>query len=294
MKLNLYKLFLFIGFITLTVTACQKDYPPIEELDEENIQQYIQANGLNLNADTSGYYWDIIEEGTGDPVQYSDQVFITFTFKTLDGKFVSNDEYVNNRYMNFLGYLGKSYNLPDVFRTAVKNKLIRKGGSLRLIIPSRLAYGRNESNGIPGNSSLDCTLKLYDVSTQAEFDDVLINKFASENDLSLTKDPSGLYYQIITPGSGPEVVRDTTEVTTLYKLRYLNGTVLQEATAADPYTSTVEENIVGFQLGVKLLKKGGKIRLLIPSHLAYGPNPSNGIRASAVLDYDVELTEVEE
>lgn len=294
MKQNIYRLFLLISFIAVTATSCQKDYPPIEELDEENIQAYIRENNLSVTPDSTGYYYQVIDQGTGEAVKYSDKVFITFTLKTLDGRYVSNDEYVNNKFINFLGYIGKDYNLPEAFRTAVKDKLVNKGGSIRLIIPSRLAYGRNETGGIPGNSSLDCVVKLHDVETQDEFDEVMINKFAGENNLNLTRDSSGLYYQIITPGTGTAVITDTTEVTTLYKLRYLNGTLIQETTSSNPYKSVLNVNIQGYQTGVKLLKKGGKIRLLIPSSLAYGSNTSSGIRANSILDYDVEVTEVKE
>lgn len=290
MNFTLYRCSVILILIT-ALSACTKEYETIEELDERNIQTYLQQQNLDMEHDPAGFYYKIVEDGTGDTVKYSDKVYVTFTMKSLDGRYTSTDEYVNNRYSGFLGYLDREHaGLPAAFREAVKK--LDKGGVVRVIIPSRNAFGRNGSNSIPGNASLDCTLRLYDVNTQAEFDDTIINRFMDEKGLNLTKDTSGLYYQIIEPGTGTEPIADTTEITVQYTLRYLNGTLLQETTADKPYKSTLSSNIEGFRLGVLKLKKGGKIRLLIPSALAYGSNPGNGIRSNAILDYDVELTDV--
>lgn len=290
MKLTFYRCSVILLLIS-ALASCTKEYETIQELDERNIQSYLQQQNLNMEYDPAGFYYKIVEDGMGDTVKYSDKVYVTFTMKSLDGRYNSTDEYVNNRYSGFLGYLDREHaGLPAAFRDAVKK--LDRGGAVRVIIPSRNAFGRNGSNSIPGNASLDCTLRLYNVNTQAEFDDVIINRFIDEKGLSFTKDTSGLYYQLIEPGTGTEPVADTTEITVQYKLRYLNGTLLQETTADKPYTSTLSSNISGFQLGVKKLKKGGKIRMLLPSALAYGSNPGNGIRSNAILDYDVELTDV--
>lgn len=296
MKLNFFRSCILLTGIALIAFGCKKTYEGIEVLDEQNIQAYLKQNNLNMQEyDTTGIYYKVLTPGTGDSVRYTDVVYVTFTMKSLDGKYNSTDEYTANRYSNFLGYLDPANSgLPVAFRTAIHDLLKHKGGEIRIIIPSRLAYGRNGSSNIPGNASLDCTLRLYDVNSQAAFDDTVIDKFATSNNLNLTKDTSGLYYQIITPGTGTVAITDTTEITTLYKLSYLNGSVVQETSADDPYVTTPAENIEGFRIGVSLIKKGGKIRLIIPSRLGYGSSPSNGIRSNAILDYEVEVTDVTE
>jgi FKBP-type peptidyl-prolyl cis-trans isomerase FkpA len=54
---------------------------------------------------------------------------------------------------------------------------------------------------------------------------------------------------------------------------------------------TLGNVIKGWQLGIPLIKKGGIIRLLIPSRYAYGPYEQTqiGLPKNAVLDFDIEL-----
>jgi FKBP-type peptidyl-prolyl cis-trans isomerase FkpA len=45
-------------------------------------------------------------------------------------------------------------------------------------------------------------------------------------------------------------------------------------------------------LGLPLIKKGGVIRLIIPSSLAYGCNAAGSIPGDSVLYFEVELVDV--
>ena len=64
-----------------------------------------------------------------------------------------------------------------------------------------------------------------------------------------------------------------------------------------PFTFTLGQGqvIKGWDEGIALLKKGGKARLFIPSHIAYGAqSPSPAIPANSVLIFDVEVVNIEE
>jgi FKBP-type peptidyl-prolyl cis-trans isomerase len=52
--------------------------------------------------------------------------------------------------------------------------------------------------------------------------------------------------------------------------------------------------IDGWKIGVPLIQKGGKIRLIIPSGFAYGPSGAGGgaIGPNAVLDFDIEIIDI--
>src|SRR5690606_33866452 len=161
MKLITSYIFLSAAFL-LAFSGCKKEYETIEQLDEQNIQAYLTQKNLDMELDSEGFYYHIIEQGSGSAVDYTDKVFVTFTMTSLDDKYTSTDEYVINRYSSYLGYLDREHSgMPAAFREAVEK--LNKGGSIRVVIPSRLAYGRNGFNKIPGNASLDCTLILYDV-----------------------------------------------------------------------------------------------------------------------------------
>jgi FKBP-type peptidyl-prolyl cis-trans isomerase FkpA len=72
----------------------------------------------------------------------------------------------------------------------------------------------------------------------------------------------------------------------------LDGTVFDQTTT-QPLNFPLGNVIVGWQIGVPLIKKGGKIRLLIPSGYGYGQGGSGKIPSNAVLDFDIELVDVQ-
>jgi len=125
---------------------------------------------------------------------------------------------------------------------------------------------------------------------QAAKDDALIVDFIAKNSILATKHSSGIYYQVITPGSGNTVsVNNTVYVT--YEGKLLNGSAFDKSTSTINFP--LSNVIAGWQIGIPLIKKGGRIRLIIPSGLAYGnQSPGAGIPANSVLDFTVDLIDV--
>ena len=100
--------------------------------------------------------------------------------------------------------------------------------------------------------------------------------YADENQLNGQFTETGLYYLIEIPGSDKHPNWNSL-ITVTYKGYYLDGTVLDEGSF---YTERLNFLIAGWKEGIPLIGEGGKIKLIIPSHLAYG----NG-----VLVFDVTL-----
>lgn len=274
------------SFLLISVlTACDKEYESIEEVDERRIQSYIAAQKLNLLRDSSGLYYQVINPGTGQAPKNSEFVFFTYTAKSINGKeYYTHSSFATSS--NFLGYVR-----PEAWRLGLYR--INKGGKIRIVYPSALGFGRNGAGVFEGNEVLDSELELFDVKTQPEFEDVLINRFMTVKALTgFTKLPSGVYYKIITPGTGTEAVKVTSNITVAYIGRLLNGTIFDSATTAKPYTSKLELLIEGWKETLPFIKKGGKIRILVPSAAGYGSLGSGGIAPNSVLDFDIELTEV--
>ena len=132
----------------------------------------------------------------------------------------------------------------------------------------------------------------FDPAKQAELEDTQIVKFIADNKITAVKHSSGVYYQIINPGSGSKTYTASTQVTAKYTGRLLNGTVFDQTTT-QPLSFPLGNVIVGWQIGVPLIQKGGKIRLLIPSGYAYGTSAAGKIPANSVLDFDIELVDVQ-
>ena len=132
-----------------------------------------------------------------------------------------------------------------------------------------------------------CKRDSYDPDKQLVIDDSLIKEFIAKNSIVAVKHSSGIYYQVINPGSGAAIsVANTVSVT--YEGRLLSGSVFDKSTSAINFPLT--RVIMGWQIGIPLVKTGGKIRLIIPSVLAYGnESPGAGIPKNSVLDFTVDL-----
>ena len=125
----------------------------------------------------------------------------------------------------------------------------------------------------------------WDSDEQKVIDHQIIEQYVKENNLNGEFRESGLYCVIYDTGT---VAKPTinSNVTVKYKGYYTDGELLDEGTIKSyPLSSLIR----GWQEGITLIGKGGKEKLVIPSHLAYGHNPQNDVRSDAVLVFDVEL-----
>ncbi|HEX7365657.1 MAG TPA: FKBP-type peptidyl-prolyl cis-trans isomerase [Pelobium sp.] len=122
-------------------------------------------------------------------------------------------------------------------------------------------------------------------------DTVIINKFIADNNIPAKKDSTiDIYYQIIEPGTGDEVNWTANSlITAKYDGRFLNGTSFDKSDSAIFELGRV---IAGWQIGIPKIKKGGKIRLIIPSGFAYGDRGSGQIPPNSILDFDIELLDI--
>lgn len=128
---------------------------------------------------------------------------------------------------------------------------------------------------------------------QLEKDEEIIKKFIADNKIPALRHESGLYYQIIQPGSGTVKYNTNTMVTVNYKGAFLDGKVFDQTKVNEPVSFALGRVISGWQIGVPLIQKAGKIRLIIPSGYAYGPDAKQGIPANSILDFDIELVDVQ-
>jgi len=122
-------------------------------------------------------------------------------------------------------------------------------------------------------------------SNQDEIDHNLIVAYAAENQLDGEFTSSGLYYVISEPGSANHPTTNS-QVTVSYRGYKLNGTTFDSGEYVRFYLYQV---IKGWQEGISLIGENGKIKLIIPSDLAYGSSSAGSIGPNEVLVFDVEL-----
>jgi len=289
--INRYSFLIALAFVAV-ISACTKEYASISEEDEINIQAYISANNLSMQKfDTTGAYYSVISEGKGPDLDYTQQIPLIFTVKSLDGKYTSQDTFVNH----YAGRFG--YYTPNVLRETIMANLKKEGGTIRVIVPSRKAYGRNGSGPIPGNASLDYTVKVLEKAKLAEYEDAVIQNYLSKNSLSgFTKSADNIWYKITEPGTGTKIIGLDSTLTFNYTGRLLNGTVFE---TNEGVSTILSGYIPSWQKAVPLIKEGGSIRFIAPSSFSYGLAGSQAssvgqisIPAFAPLDFDVKVTKV--
>lgn len=111
-------------------------------------------------------------------------------------------------------------------------------------------------------------------------------KFCTDNGITYTEHSSGLLYQIMNPGTGATLDASST-VAAIYTGKFLNG-VTFEANAT-PATFGLNQVIEGWKIGIPLVKRGGRIRLIIPSALAYSCVGRGSIPPNTPLYFDVTV-----
>ncbi len=126
---------------------------------------------------------------------------------------------------------------------------------------------------------------------QARIDKQILLKYIADSSLVVDSTTSGLYYAIADSGTG-NIPTTTSYITIYYKGYYTSGTIFDQNPAGTPISGFLGGFIPGWIEGVPKIKKGGKIKLLIPSALAYGTAGYASIPPNTVLIFDIELIDV--
>ena len=111
---------------------------------------------------------------------------------------------------------------------------------------------------------------------------------------NVKKTESGLLYEIIKNGSDLKAVSDSDEVKVIYEGRLKEGKVFDSSKErGDTVQFALNRVIKGWSEGMKLVGKGGTIKLWIPAELAYGAQGAgNVIGPNEALVFEVELIDV--
>ena len=117
-----------------------------------------------------------------------------------------------------------------------------------------------------------------------------IQAYITENNLNAEKTATGLYYVIDEQGTGEMPENATDRVKVIYKGYFTNGEVFDQSTEGASFL--LQYVIPGFAEGLTKFNEGGRGKLLIPSHLAYGSNKYNDIPGGSVIIFDIELVYV--
>ncbi|WP_439185654.1 FKBP-type peptidyl-prolyl cis-trans isomerase [Carboxylicivirga taeanensis] len=252
------KIVSYLLLIPLFTSCLKDDYVDYTVVDEEIISTYLTEHNIDAERHSSGLYYQIVNFGSGAPIGANESIDekVTFSYKgyLTNGKVFADTEGKNvTQYLSQLLY-GFQIGFQEV------NRL----GQIHLYVPSGLAYGAAEKNGVPANSVVIFEVKID--RDQDDMDEEIISTYLEEQGIEAQRDESGLYYQILEPGDGP-TVPETAWVDVSYKGSLLNGEIFDEGTLS---RTPLDNLIEAWRIGVPKLKKGSKAIFYCPSQLCYG------------------------
>jgi len=298
-------------FCAFGLLSCRKsnDNFTIKQFDADQIQTYIKNNNLTMikdtsGGDTTGIYYQIITPGTGAPIVDTTKVPFIYTAKSFDGGYVSADTILNHVY-NYVSYVG-----PAGLQMAIKNIAKRRGAKIRVLVPSRLAFGTNgttisrytsftttNTSTVNGNQCIDYTISIIDdkgttivtnpltqqpetVLKQAVYDELSIKKyFANEGFTGYTRIDTGkyrgLYYKITKAGTGTDKIGIGSVVGVQYTGFLFDKAIFDQHIIDGFYAATSlilykDEVIDAILGGLPKVTTGADISIVSPSALAYG------------------------
>ena len=123
-------------------------------------------------------------------------------------------------------------------------------------------------------------------------EEATILAYAASNNINATKDPTGLYYEVIDPGTGAKPSSSST-VKVTYTGKLLNGQVFDQMTSPSATGWVLSTLITGWQVGLPHISQGGSIKLIVPSSMAYGCSAIGSIPSNSILYFEVTLVQVQ-
>jgi len=136
------------------------------------------------------------------------------------------------------------------------------------------------------------------IRAQLAVDDKIITAYLASNNIKATRVDSagvatGIYYIVDTLGTGNDLITSSTQIVVGYKgIKLSTGEQFVSTDQFHP-SYVLGTTIRGWQLGIPASKvrKGGTIRLFLPSHYAYGPfaQPDLGLPANSNLIFNITV-----
>lgn len=271
------------------------------------------SKGGGFKRTKSGLMYKIISSGSGETAKKGEILKVHFTQTLTSG---SKDSLLSTSFEGLPTYaqvdsVGPVYNPAEIF-----DKL-KKGDSAVIVM---LADSLQKNQGqlppfIKKGDKFSLSIKVLDILKSEEdvkkdqtaqmdnkkADEIkTIEKYLADNNIKTEKTSKGVFVDIKDKGTGP-AVDSGRAVHVMYKGQTFGGKVFDSNLDTafghpNPFVFVVGQRgaIEGWDDGLRLLNKGGKARMYIPSMLAYGPNVPQGapFKAYENLIFDVEVVDV--
>lgn len=120
-----------------------------------------------------------------------------------------------------------------------------------------------------------------------------LKAYLDSNSISYTQHPSGIFYNILAHGAG-DTANVCSAVLVKYKGQLTNGAAFDSSYVRSPGGDAFNLGglILGWQIGIPLIQKGGSIMLYIPPSLGYGSNGAGTIPPNSNLIFKIDLVDL--
>ena len=274
------------------------------------LYEYLKENKIQTQPTTSGLYVINIEKGKGKKPVTGDMCSVFLTVKQLEGK---------ELFTNFEGNpleieLGKEFDTKGLMEGLA---LMREGEKATLIVPSEIGVGPTGKDGVPPFTTIIYEVKLDKIKTVEEVkkdraalkkikeqqdqerrdeEQSRISTYLQQNNIQSTPLESGLYFMLTQEGEG-DYPGDGDKVKVHYILHTTEGKLLQSSydqKQTFDFELGTKAVIQGWEEAIRLMKKGSKAKIIVPSKLAYGSKDRNkDMPAYTPLVFDLELMDIE-
>lgn len=129
-------------------------------------------------------------------------------------------------------------------------------------------------------------------------DQAKIKEYLSKNNITnAVADPSGYYYQVVTPGTGDLFLNTDSVLYNIEVKSLLNGTVYYSSPTVNNmgtyvgYTNSfMGDTVSAIRTAIRAIKPGGVVRVILPSYLAFGKNGLTTINVPSNEVIDLVIT----
>ncbi len=278
----------------------------LKNKEQVALKNYLKKNKITIQPDTSGLYFIPLKKGKGRRPKKGDVCTVTMKVQTIGGTILwdRTNEPIDIEF-------GKDFDTKGLMLGLAKMHL---GEKVRLIVPSKIGIGSiGRLPAVKPYTTIVYEISLNKFKTLAELkkdrqekqlkkeqekqrqqaiEKAKINNYLRSHNYKVKAGPTGIYHIIEKAGNGP-LPSDTSHVQVRYKLSDINGKVLQDNfNDKKPFSFQLGTHSVikGWEIGIKLMHKGEKAVLIVPSSLAYGDSGSgNQIKPYTTLIFEVKL-----
>lgn len=239
-----------------------------------------------------------------ESIKKGDIVILIFKTSTLNNEILEQSDV-------FRIQLGETSHSGGAIEDALA--MMNKGDSAQFLINAKNYYNKTRQQAVPEDIKPDdnvrIDIKIVDILSLDEYkqeqkvaekaaqraEDNLLNNYLQQQNITEQATLSGLYIIYQKKGTGKTPISGK-KLTVHYSAYFIDGKLFDSSIKRnEPFTFTfgIGQVIAGWDEGLAGVPQGSKVRLIIPSSLAYGAKQRGGIPPYSPLVFDVEILKVE-